>query len=405
MTALRILLVFSFPLLLIKPLLAQSYYPVTWLEESGVLGAGYFKMNWRYISDVDQLSVYEDEPLYGKKIYRDAQVGDMLWVAAGPDTLFRKHYHGQREVYLQLLYTGAVSLYKVVGELAYFVSYQGQLTVLDLDNPMTSLKAQLPLECHDTRSLKRITNRATALLFVHQLNACFAEEEYRWVRGDFNQRLRIGFAYDWMDEHAKHRSAILKGISFYRNFALQVPRSSLTVNYFPWAANTWLSAHGQFRFLRQSAEQSTRMDGSLAVWEEALSVTNLYAFLGLRLELASQRNIQPYIGGGLASVIPLYFKYTGYFKDPLLSFPGYPIREELRNGQYLDFGFYTEMGLNIRLGQRVYVGMSYRIEGLYQNWRHFGEVQRINRTLLPFRPELAPYDLRYLQAQIAYGLK
>lgn len=194
MTALRILLVFSFPLLLIKPLLAQSYYPVTWLEESGVLGAGYFKMNWRYISDVDQLSVYEDEPLYGKKIYRDAQVGDMLWVAAGPDTLFRKHYHGQREVYLQLLYTGAVSLYKVVGELAYFVSYQGQLTVLDLDNPMTSLKAQLPLECHDTRSLKRITNQATALLFVHQLNACFAEEEYRWVRGDFNQRLRIGFA-------------------------------------------------------------------------------------------------------------------------------------------------------------------------------------------------------------------
>lgn len=406
MTALRTLLIFGFSLLLLLPLVSQTYYPVTWLEDDGFLASGYLKMSWKYVSDVDDLILYVEEPLYGRKRYRDAQLSDMQWVAAGPDTLLRRHYDEFGEVYLQLIYTGKVCLYAVVGTRAHFLLYQNQWIPLNTDSPLAGLEAFLPTVCLDERFPKRAVSRDAALAFVRQLNKCLGgEEEYRWIRGDFNHRLRIGVAYDWMDEGAKSRSSILKAGSPYQDYALELPRTSLTINYFPWASNKWLSAHGQFRLLRQSAENSTRMDAFRGVWEEELSVTNLYAYLGLRLEAASQRSIQPYVGGGVAVLIPLHFRYTGYFRDPIATFPGYPIREELREGQYLQFGFYTEAGINIRLAGRVNIGLGYRIEGLYQSWRHFGEIDRLNRVLLPHNFDLAPYDSRYLQAHIAFGLK
>ncbi len=405
MTALRPFLILVFLSVLVASVTGQRFYSVTWLQDDGMLGSGYLRMTWKYLSDVDKFILYDDEPLYGKKIYREAQASDMHWIAAGPDTLMRIHHMGHRTVHLQLLYSGEVSLYSAIGEFTYFVFYQGQLIQLNKENPSVDLMDLLPVECQNQRYLKRVPSRDAALVFVRQLNDCLGGEQYRWVRGDFNHRLRIGVAYDWMAEDAKSRSGILKGGSPYRDYALELPRTSLTVNYFPWASNNWLSVHGQSRMLRRSAENSTRMDGFRAVWEEKLSVTNLYAYLGLRLEAASQRSIQPYVGGGVASLIPLYFRYTGYFRDPLVSFPGYPIREELRNGQYLQFGFYTETGINIRLAGRVNVGLGYRIEGLYHTWRHVDEVQRLNRALLPHSFDLAPFDSRYLQAHIAFGLK
>ena len=400
------LITIVFVCLCFSDLHSQTLMPVYWETLDGELDSAFIRRRWRPVKDVDAYPLYAEFLRYDRELRYDVFISDMKWLRSGNSLLLKRVEREGQIMYLQLLYEGTVSLYEGVEEEArtYYLMYEDELRLLDKSDPRNTLLELVLGSCLAEKFPRRINGREAALALVRKVNDCLKTPGYRWLPGQFSRRFKVGVGYDWMTEETKQQYSFFKGFSRWQSYALEIPIASVTVNYTPWPASSWFTTDLQIRGIHFNHREEILLDNLAGRRQESLGLTNLYLYPGIRLQ-GSHRKIQPYFGFGAAFTLPLRFRYLLEFADPKFTHPGYPVREELRNGQNLQVGAYATVGVNLRLLNRIWLGIGLRTEWLYQDWQHYEQVSRRERKFLPYAQELAPNDWRFLQLQIAYGWK
>ncbi|MEL7248119.1 MAG: hypothetical protein AAFO03_06860 [Bacteroidota bacterium] len=382
----------------------QTFIPVYWETLNGELDSAYILRNWRPVRKI------ATRPLYAKFLEQDGElrsdvyVSDMKWLRSGKSMLLRRIEKNGQELYFQLLYEGGVSLYEEVESGDYYLECEEELHLLDKSAPRKTVLELFLGSCIARGIPPRIGSREAALALARKVNDCLSTPGYRWFRGQFSRRFKIGIGHDWITDEINRAFAPAGSNSSWGNYALEPPTGSLTFNYTPWPASSWFTTDLQVRPLHFDRQASINSVDFPSVRNESFEVTNLYLYPGVHLQ-GSTSLIQPYFGLGAAIVLPLRFRYHLEFENPQFTQPGFPIQEELLHGQNLQVGAYVTWGVNVRIMNRMLVGVGIRAEWLYQDWQQFEQVGTHDRHLLPYTQKLAPYDWRLIQLQIAYAWK
>ena len=378
--------------------------PVYWETLDGELDSAYIRKRWRPIRKVDAYPLYAEVLQYDRELRNDVYISNMKWMRHGNSVLIRRIEEDGQVMYLQLLYEGQVSLYQDIKGGDYYFEYDEELRLLEKSDPRNSV-LELALGSCTNRGIPRLVgDRESALAVVRKINDCLNTPGYRWLPRQFTRRFKLGVGYDWMTPEEKRKSGYFRNIRSWERYALEMPNVSLTVNYTPWLASPWFTTDLQVRAIHFNRQETVSFIDFPGLRRESLGITNLYLYPGVHLQ-GSTSVLQPYFGLGLAIALPIRFRYQMDFADPALTHPGYPIKEELRQGQNLQVGAYSTLGLNLRLMNRILVGVGMRVEWLNQDWQHFDRAIEQSRRLLPYVSQLAPFQWRLVQLQVAYAWK